>query len=94
MSLEEHAKEGEGLLARTWKAIGLSGLAAIVFGVVEAGVARLDAAVLVVGSRGLGDLGGFTLGRVSHDVAVHARWPVLIASSADAKTHQVEGERP
>jgi uncharacterized membrane protein HdeD (DUF308 family) len=34
MSLEEHVKEGEGLLARTWKAIGFSGLAAIVFGVV------------------------------------------------------------
>jgi nucleotide-binding universal stress UspA family protein len=71
-------------------------LAAIVAAVlmVEAGVARLVAAVLVVGSRGLGDLGGFTLGSVSHDVAVHARWPVLIAPSADAKTHQVEGERP
>ena len=34
MNLEEHVKEGERLLARTWKAIGLSGLAAIAFGVV------------------------------------------------------------
>lgn len=33
MSLEEHVQEGERLLARTWKVIGLAGLAAIAFGV-------------------------------------------------------------
>jgi nucleotide-binding universal stress UspA family protein len=39
---------------------------------------ELDAAAIVIGSRGLSGLQGFALGSVSHDVAMHARRPVLI----------------
>ena len=46
---------------------------------------ELDAAVIVVGSRGLGGLREFTRGSVSHDVATHARRTVLIVAPAHAK---------
>lgn len=39
---------------------------------------ELDAAVIVIGSRGLSGLREFARGSVSHDVASHARRPVLI----------------
>ena len=39
---------------------------------------EIDAAVIVIGSRGLGGLRELTHGSVSHDVATHARRPVLI----------------
>jgi len=39
---------------------------------------ELDAAAIVIGSRGLGGLREFARGSVSHDVATHARRPVLI----------------
>ena len=39
---------------------------------------ELDAAAIVIGSRGLGGLRELTRGSVSHDVATHARRPVLI----------------
>jgi nucleotide-binding universal stress UspA family protein len=39
---------------------------------------ELDAAVIVIGSRGLHGLHEFATGSVSHDVATHARRPVLI----------------
>jgi nucleotide-binding universal stress UspA family protein len=34
--------------------------------------------VIVVGSRGLQGLRGFVAGSISHDVAQHARRPVLV----------------
>ena len=43
---------------------------------------ELDAAVIVVGSRGLSGLREFTRGSVSHDVAAHAGRPVLIVPPA------------
>ena len=46
---------------------------------------ELDAAVIVVGSCGLGGLREFTRGSVSHDVATHARRPVLIVPPPHAK---------
>lgn len=39
---------------------------------------QLDAAVIVVGSHGWSAAGEFLHGSVSHQVAVHARRPVLI----------------
>lgn len=39
---------------------------------------ELDAAAIVIGSRGLRGLREFAGGSVSHDVATHARRPVLI----------------
>ena len=39
---------------------------------------ELDAAVIVIGSRGLGGLRELTRGSLSHDVATHARRPMLI----------------
>lgn len=39
---------------------------------------ELDAAVIVIGSRGLGGLRELARGSVSHDVSTHARRPVLI----------------
>jgi nucleotide-binding universal stress UspA family protein len=39
---------------------------------------ELDAAVIVIGSRDVGGLREFAHGSVSHDVATHARRPVLI----------------
>jgi len=39
---------------------------------------ELDAAAIVIGSRGLAGLREFAQGSVSHDVATHARRPVLI----------------
>jgi len=39
---------------------------------------ELDAAAIVIGSRGLGGFREFARGSVSHDVATHARRPVLI----------------
>jgi nucleotide-binding universal stress UspA family protein len=39
---------------------------------------ELDAAVIVIGSRGLGGLRELARGSVSRDVAAHARRPVLI----------------
>ncbi len=39
---------------------------------------ELDASVIVIGSRGVGGLRELASGSVSHDVAVHARRPVLI----------------
>jgi nucleotide-binding universal stress UspA family protein len=41
---------------------------------------ELDAAIIVVGSRGLSGLREIANGSVSHDVAMHARRPVLIVS--------------
>lgn len=45
---------------------------------------ELDAAAIVIGSRGLGGLREFTRGSVSHDVATHARRPVLIVPPVTA----------
>jgi nucleotide-binding universal stress UspA family protein len=39
---------------------------------------EIDASVIVIGSRGLSGLQEHALGSVSHDVASHARRPVLI----------------
>ncbi len=39
---------------------------------------ELDAAIIVIGSRGLGGLRELAGGSLSHDVATHARRPVLI----------------
>jgi nucleotide-binding universal stress UspA family protein len=39
---------------------------------------ELDASVIVIGSRGVSGLREFARGSVSHDVATHARRPVLI----------------
>ena len=39
---------------------------------------ELDATAIVIGSRGVGGLREFARGSVSHDVATHARRPVLI----------------
>lgn len=39
---------------------------------------ELDASVIVIGSRGLGGLRELARGSVSHDLATHARRPVLI----------------
>jgi nucleotide-binding universal stress UspA family protein len=39
---------------------------------------ELDASVIVIGSRGLGGLRELARGSVSHEVATHARRPVLI----------------
>jgi len=46
---------------------------------------ELDAAVIVIGSRGLSGLRRRTLGSVSQDVASHARRPVLIVPPARAR---------
>ncbi|HZC30540.1 MAG TPA: universal stress protein [Gaiellaceae bacterium] len=43
---------------------------------------ELDAGAIVLGSRGLGGLRELTRGSVSHDVATHARRPVLIVPPA------------
>jgi nucleotide-binding universal stress UspA family protein len=43
---------------------------------------ELDATAIVIGSRGLGGLREFARGSVSHDVATHARRPVLIVPPA------------
>ena len=43
---------------------------------------ELDAAVIVIGSRGLRGLHELASGSVSHDVAAHARRPVLIVPPA------------
>jgi nucleotide-binding universal stress UspA family protein len=43
---------------------------------------EIDAQVIVIGSRGLSGLREFTSGSVSHDVATHARRPVLIVPPA------------
>jgi len=45
---------------------------------------ELDAAAIVIGSRGLGGFREFTRGSVSHDVATHARRPVLIVPPVTA----------
>jgi nucleotide-binding universal stress UspA family protein len=45
---------------------------------------ELDAAAIVIGSRGLGGLREFARGSVSHDVATHARRPVLIVPPVTA----------
>jgi nucleotide-binding universal stress UspA family protein len=50
-------------------------------GIVDA-ADELDAAAIVIGSRGLGGLREFARGSVSHDVATHARRPVLIVPPA------------
>ena len=42
---------------------------------------ELDAAAIVIGSRGLRGLSEFARGSVSHDVATHARRPVVIVPS-------------
>jgi nucleotide-binding universal stress UspA family protein len=39
---------------------------------------ELDVQVIVIGSRGLGGFRELARGTVSHDVATHARRPVLI----------------
>ena len=41
---------------------------------------ELDAAVIVIGSRGFSGVREFAHGSVSHDVATHARHPVLIVT--------------
>lgn len=46
---------------------------------------EIDASVIVIGSRGLGGLREFARGSLSHDVATHARRPVLIVPPA---THE------
>ncbi len=43
---------------------------------------EIDAAVIVIGSRGLRGLREFASGSVSHEVAVHANRPVLIIPPA------------
>ena len=43
---------------------------------------ELDAAAIVIGSRGLAGLREFAHGSVSHDVATHARRPVLVVPSS------------
>jgi len=45
---------------------------------------EIDAAVIVIGSRGLGGLAEAVRGSVSHDVAAHARRPVLVVPPAPA----------
>jgi len=45
---------------------------------------ELDAAAIVIGSRGLGGFREFTRGSVSHDVATHARRPVLVVPPVTA----------
>jgi nucleotide-binding universal stress UspA family protein len=45
---------------------------------------ELDAAAIVIGSRGLGGLRELARGSVSHDVATHARRPVLIVPPVTA----------
>ena len=40
--------------------------------------AAQDADVVVVGARGLGEIRGFVLGSVSHEVVRHASCPVLV----------------
>jgi nucleotide-binding universal stress UspA family protein len=59
----------EGTYEGTWHAI------------VEAGV-RHDAAVIVIGARGLSTFKSFVLGSVSHGVAQHSHVPVLIVPPA------------
>jgi nucleotide-binding universal stress UspA family protein len=55
---------------------------------------ELDAAVIVIGSRGLSGLREAAQGSVSHAVAVHARRPVLIVPAPRRTTAPREGERP
>jgi nucleotide-binding universal stress UspA family protein len=45
---------------------------------------ELDAAAIVIGSRGLGGLRELAHGSVSHDVATHARRPLLIVPPVTA----------
>ncbi len=72
----EHARRAgltahahETLAATTWQ------------GVVDV-ADELDAAVIVIGSRGLHGVRALAGGSVSHDVATHARRPVLIVPPA------------
>lgn len=46
---------------------------------------ELDAAAIVIGSRGLSGLREFARGSVSHDVATHAHRPVLIVPPKEEK---------
>jgi nucleotide-binding universal stress UspA family protein len=46
---------------------------------------ELDAAVIVIGSRGLSGLREIASGSVSHDVTTHARRPVLIVPPPPTK---------
>jgi nucleotide-binding universal stress UspA family protein len=46
--------------------------------------AQIDAAVIVIGSRGLGGVSELVEGSVSHDVAEHAGRPVLIVPPTKA----------
>jgi nucleotide-binding universal stress UspA family protein len=42
-----------------------------------------DASLVVIGSRGMGDIKGFVLGSVSHQVTHHAPCPVVVIPPAD-----------